>query len=55
MVTVVMIACFSILVILFLAYIYVCVDCGYEQNNESNLENQVVTNHIHNRQCVAEI
>jgi len=55
MVTAVMITCFSILVILFLAYIYVCVDRGYEENNESNVENQVVTNHIHDRQCVAEI
>jgi hypothetical protein len=55
MVTGVIITCFSIMVILFLAYIYVCVDCGYEQDNEPNVENQVVTNHIHDRQCVAEI
>jgi hypothetical protein len=38
-----------------MVYIVVRVDRGYEQNNEFNLENQVVTNHIHNRQCVAEI
>ena len=55
MVTAVMITCFSIMVILFLAYIYVCVDCGYGQYNEHNVENQVVTNHIHDRRCVAEI
>lgn len=55
MFTAVMITCFSILVILFLAYIYVCVDCGYEQDNNHNIENLVVTNHIHDRRCVAEI
>lgn len=55
MVTVVMIACYSLLVILFLAYIYVCVECGYEQDNEPNVETQVVTSHIHDKQCVAEI
>ena len=55
MVTGVIITYFSIMVILFLAYIYVCVDCGYEQDNEPNVDHHVVTNPIHDRQCVAEI